>query len=430
MRRSRWQLIWCMTLILLFLPHGSARPAWQDATPPDKLLSVADGLIPILTKIRGLAPKAPIRKGIKSREEISQFIRQQVAGRYEKTELKNEGLLLQKLGLIPSGLDYTSFTLKLLTEQVGGYYDPEKKALFVAGWLSVDEQRPAMVHELMHALQDQYFDLNGMMQRDRKSHNNDMSSAHQAITEGEATAVMLDFMLEPVGRTYLDLPNMISFMRTQVAMMNDQFEVLKGAPDFIKESLVFPYSYGTAFMQQLRSHGEPWSAADKIYANMPASTEQIMHPEKYFGQRDEPKAVKVEDLTPLLGKNWKISYRNTLGEFFLYLLLKTQLPEDAAASAGKGWGGDQVVLLEESGSGRSAVIVESVWDDQESADRFYAAISSWIAKKYPQGRKIEEADHATGVISGGEYCSIRRRGSHVRLVAGLPETYADKFKGR
>jgi hypothetical protein len=283
---------------------------------------------------------------------------------------------------------------------------------------------------LTHALQDQYFDLNGMAKRDRKAHNDDAALAHQAIAEGDATAVMLDYLLEPAGRNYLQLPDLVFIMRTQLSLMNNQFEVLKDSPEYIKETLVFPYSYGAAFMQKARAHNEPWSVVDKIYADLPSSSEQIMHPEKYLGQRDNPKPVEVEDPTPQLGKAWKITCKNVMGEFGLYLLLKLQLSEESAKNAAAGWGGDQAILVEENGSNNSAVFFESAWDDKEAADRYYGALANWLQKKYAQGRRTAESENGFAMLSAGEYISIRRRGNNVRLILGLPESYAEKFNDR
>ncbi len=417
-------------VLVLFLSLGSARAVFQESTQSQKLLAVADELMPVVSRLRGLTPKAAIQKGIKSREEISRFVSEQVGANYEKDDLRREGVLLQKLGLIPSEMDYAGFMLRLLTEQIGGYYDAEKKSLFIAGWLSPDEQKPALVHELTHALQDQYFDLAGMAKKDRKLHNGDLSLAHQAIAEGDATAVMLDYILEPAGRNYLQLPDLVFIMRSQLSLMNNQFEVLRSAPEYIKETLVFPYSYGTSFMQKARAHNEPWSAVDKIYSDLPSSSEQIIHPEKYLIQRDNPKPVTVEDPVSRLGQSWKVTYRNVMGEFALYLLLKLNLSEESAKSAAEGWGGDQVILVEENGGSQSAVFLETTWDDKSSADRFYGALTAWLQKKYTQGRKIGESDNGFGLASGGEYRSILRRGNSVRLIVGLPESYAEKFSER
>jgi hypothetical protein len=429
MRLLSWRLVWCLVLVPFLLFGGNAGALLQEAGAPAKLLAMADELIPVVVRLRGLEPKEPIRKGVKSREEISQFISREADAQFEKGELRSEGLVLQKLGLIPADLDYVPFVIKLLSEQAGGYYDPAAKSLYIASWLPADQQRPAMVHELTHALQDQYHDLDGMIKRDRKGRNDDRVLAHMAIAEGDATAVMLNYVLEPVGRSYTELPDIVFIMQAQLSLMNDQFEVLKSAPEYLKQNLVFPYSYGAAFMQKVRAHNEPWSVVDKIYSDLPSSTEQIIHPDKYLGERDNPLTVEVADPTPQLGKEWKVVYSNVLGEFGLSLLLQLNLAEEVAKRAATGWGGDQLILVED-GGGHSAVFAETAWDTQESTDRFFGALSTWLQHRYPKAKKSGESESGFALVSEGEYRSVQRTGSRVRLIVGLPESLGNKFGTR
>jgi hypothetical protein len=97
-------------------------------------------------------------------------------------------------------------------------------------------------------------------------------------------------------------------------------------------------------------------------------------------------------------------------------------------NASSGLGGDQVILVEEDGGGRSAVFAESTWDDQESADRFYAAASNWLQRRFPQGRKEVVPETGFALVAGSEYHSIERRGANVYLVLGLPDSLAGKLK--
>ncbi|MBP1596116.1 MAG: hypothetical protein H6Q05_1493 [Acidobacteria bacterium] len=430
MRTFRFWLAWFLSLILFLVAGLYAGPVFQETTAPEKLIAAAEELVPVVAKLRGLEPKAPIRKGVAGREELAKALNDVVNRQYEKNELRLDGLLLKKLGFIPQDMDYAAFAVKLLVEQVGGYYDPEKKTLFLASWLPVDQQKPVMVHELTHALQDQHFDLSGMMDRDRKSRNDDMVLAHQAFVEGDATAVMLDYLLSPSGKTFLQLPDLSFIMRAQTSLMETQFEVLRSAPEYLKETLLFPYGYGASFLQKVRANDVPWSEVNRIYSDMPASTEQILHPDKYLGERDAPKQVTVPDPTAILGKEWQPVYHNVLGEFSIYLLLKLHLQEEAARNSAAGWGGDHVILVEDSGGKRSAVFADCVWDTQEAADRFYAAMSTWLERRYPKARKTAESDSGFDIIASGECHSLRRQGVTVRLIIGLPESYAGKFSRR
>jgi len=416
-----------MFLLLLFGTGGLAFALIQEADPAE-LLKAADQLLQDVARLRKLEPIQPVQKGVKSRDEISQYLNEHVRKNYSEGELQREGKMLKRLGLIPPDIDYQRFLLSLLTEQVGGYYDPEKKIFFIAGWLPLDQQKPVLVHELTHALQDQHFNLQRFLEEGRKLDNDDQNLAHQAIFEGDGMAVMLDFMLEGAGRNFTQLPDLAFVMRAQFTAMDAQYEVFKRAPMYLKEVLLFPYGYGAAFLQKVRANDQPWSAVDKLYADLPASTEQIIHSEKYLAQRDEPKKVEAEDPSLLLGKNWKPAYRNVLGEFSLFLLLKLHVSEELAKRAAAGWGGDQVLLLEENSGARSAVVVSSVWDTPEDAQEFYVAFTQWLDQRFPKARKLEGAVGSHSLTEGGEYHSIKQDGLKVRFVLGIPESESPKLR--
>jgi hypothetical protein len=408
---------------------GIAIPAFallmQESTPD--LIKIADEMTLKVVRLRGLEPSGPIHKGVKSREEISRYLNEHIRSNYDEDELLRSGRMLQKLALIPAGMNYREFMLLLLTEQVGGFYDPEKKTFFIAGWLPADQQKPVMVHELTHALQDQHYDLNRLMQEDRKLQNDDRLLAHMAFFEGDATAVMLDFLLEPAGRNFTQLPNLVFIMHSQFSSMEAQFEVFRQAPTFIKETLVFPYAFGAAFLQNVRA-SQPWTAVNKIYADLPASTEQVMHPEKYLGiPRDNPRTLEMADPSSRLGNGWKITYKNVLGEFTLSLMLRTHLAEGRTKAAAGGWGGDKVYLLEDK-NGAAAVFCASVWDTPYDADEFYQAMGDWLQAQYPKSHRVDESASGYGLIQSGEYHSLKKDGSRVEFVIGLPEADSSKIR--
>ncbi len=414
--------------LLLFIGAVAAPASALLQTASIDLLKTADEMMQKVVALRGLQPTGPVQKGIKSRQEISDYLARHVREVYDPAELESEGVMLRKLGLIPVDMNYKEFMLKLLSEQVGGYYDPDKKTFFIAGWLPVDEQKPVMVHELTHALQDQHFDLQHLMEADRKLKDDDEVLAHMALFEGDATAVMLDYLLEPAGRTFTQLPNLVFVMRAQFSTMETQFEIFRQAPSFLKETLVFPYSYGSAFLQRVRSN-RPWSEVDKIYKDLPASTEQIIHPEKYLDKRDNPLPVEAEDPSPRLGTGWKIAYTNVLGEFSIYLMLKNELSEAQAKNASAGWGGDKVYLVQDK-DGASAVWGFSTWDTPDDANEFYEAMRDWLQHRFPKAHASEEPESTFSLVHSGEYNSVRKAGPQVQFVIGLPESESSKIASK
>ncbi len=401
--------------------------AYAQVADTSELLKTADELVQAVTKLRGLEPRSPIQKGVKSREEIAQYLKERVQQDYDPGELEAEGKMLKRLGLIPAGLDYREFVLRLLSEQVGGYYDPEKDTLFIASWLSVEEQKPVLVHELTHALQDQYFDIGKMHKEGQKYRDDDRALARQALLEGDAMAVMLQYLLEPLQRHFSQLPDLAFIMRAQMSSMQSQYAVFKDAPAFLQESLLFSYGYGAAFLQKVWAADPSWQAVNRIYSDMPASTEQIMHPEKYLNSRDNPKTVPGIVPAEEIGAGWKTTYENTLGEFSLGLLLSLRLSEERSRRAAAGWGGDKAALLE-NGEGKDAVFIRTVWDTPEDAEQFFLAMQDWLQKGYPKADRTDESPSGFSLLYGGECHSIRREGSDVRLVIGLPESDAQNLR--
>jgi hypothetical protein len=390
------------------------------------LLESAEKLVPHVSRIRGLPAVTPIQQGVQSREDISRFLNKHVRDNYTDQRLQAEGKVLQKLGLIPPTLDYKDFVLKLLTEQVGGYYDPDERKLFIAGWLPIAQQRHVLVHELTHALQDQHFGIGKILDEDVKAGNDDRALAHQALFEGDAMAVMLEDMLQPFGKSLDALGDLGPVMRLQLSQMDDQFEVFGKAPMYLKETLLFPYLYGVSFVQTVLKSSS-WPAVNKVYADLPTSTEQVLHPEKYLSNRDEPQSPQSGDPAAQLGNGWKTTYRNVLGEFSVYLLLKLHLSEERARAASSGWDGDEVLLLED-GAGASAVFLSSVWDTSAELNECFDAVKEWLKLRNPAARTVEDAPGVFAVIHEKEYSSVSRSSAGVRCIIGLPESLAGKTK--
>jgi hypothetical protein len=413
-------------VLVLVISLGSIAPAFAQVASESELLKTGDEMLRSVAQLRGLEPKGPIQKGVKDKQEISQYLNERALAEYSSGEIEREGKLLRRLGLIPETMDYRAFVIKLLAEQVGGYYDSDKKTLFIASWLSSEEQKPVMVHELTHALQDQHFDVAKILKEDRSLQNDDRILAHQAVMEGDGMVVMLQYFLEPVKRHFSQLLDLSSIMQAQMTSMQLQFPVFKEAPPYLRETLLFPYGYGASFLQYAWRQNPSWQAVNKLYSDLPVSTEQIMHPEKYYGERDMPKPVSIEDWAAKLGPGWKIGSKNVLGEFTLGLLMSLHLTEERSRRAAAGWGGDQALLLENE-QGKDAVLIETVWDTAADAEKFYTAMDEWFRQRYPKTERTNETPAGFSLIQNGEYNSMRREGASVRLLIGLPEADGRKL---
>jgi hypothetical protein len=394
-------------LILAFL--FSSHAASED------LLKSADEVLEAVSEIRGLEPKNPIKKGLSTREEILSYLKQRIEKEFPLEEILAEERLLKRLGLIPEDLVLYDFMLELLTEQVAGYYDPYTKTFYIADWLPLAIQKPVMAHELMHALQDQYFELEKFLEDE--GDNDDQTLARNALVEGEGLLIMLEYTLRPFGRSFRDIPDLVELNRSQMPLMEAQFGVFASAPPYLKETLIFPYTYGANFLQFFLRENS-WAEVATIYENLPQSTEQILHPEKYAKETDEPTVIDQSSIE-LPGEDWSTVCENVLGEFTWYLLLNGAIDEETARTASEGWDGD-VVLLYESPSGLQLLVISSVWDSEADAREFYDAYSLLINKKYgfsdsvsedrgpsDQKRIWENSDHHVSIVRVGNSVRVR-----------------------
>jgi len=344
-------------------PPPSAGPVEDSSS----LLTRAREIQQRVERLRGQRLSKPLRMGVKAKPEITRFIQERLAAEYGPAKVAAEGQMLKLVGLLPPALDYGAFLTKLLTEQVAGFYDHTRHELHIADWIPSAMQDPVLAHEIFHAVQDQ--EWGGGKLIDSKKFSHDAVLAHAALLEGDATIVMLLYALSDADGNAPDLPTasiaMVA-MTIPLQMNSPDYPVMSSAPDYLKQSLIFPYQQGLMFLVGLRQAG--WTFADfrKLYADPPSSTEQILHPERYAPNRDIPSEVTVAP-RPGFSRPWD----GTAGELHLKQLLLTGLPLDRATNAAAGWDGDFTALEVE--GDRAVVLTTITWDTAVDAAEFAAA---------------------------------------------------------
>jgi len=345
----------------------------------DELLKSVDEILIKVSEIRGLSAIDPIKKGVKTRAEIEQYILKRFEEEYPTEDLKNEERLLKRLSLIPSDLDLHDLLIEFYTEQIAGLYDPKVNEFFIADWIPLELQKPVMAHELTHALQDQHFDLERFITR--VPGNDDEMMAKAALIEGEALLVMLQYTLEPFGTSVFDIQDIRKMTESQRSLMEAQFPVFASAPDYLKETSLFPYTYGASFVQFLIKTSS-WKDLEDVYTKTPLSTEQIIHPEKYKNDPDSPVNIpEITDLPPEFGTNPEQFYSNVLVEFTLFLVLGQFLNPEESEIASAGWDGDRVQLFE-SEDKKTILRLETVWDSNSDATEFFEAYKKLVGLKF------------------------------------------------
>ena len=239
------------------------------------------------SQIRELAVLKPVKSGAQSRIAIERMLVKNLDEQMTPAEMHASEVSMRKFGLAPSSFEYRAFMIKLLTEQVAGYYDPKVQEFHLADWLELEGQKPVMAHELTHALQDQHFNLRRF---EKWPHgDSDAELAAHALIEGDATLAMMIYMAKNplVG---------LAFSRSlTTGVATEQYDQ---APRAIRETLVFPYLQGSEWATQLYKRGG-WTMVSNAFTRLPLSTEQILHPEKYFNY-ERPIKIVLPDVANLL----------------------------------------------------------------------------------------------------------------------------------
>lgn len=328
---------------------------------------VADA-IPKIEKATGLKFKTPPKVDVRTRAQVREFLVQKFNESTPAEQLRGEEMAYKLFGLLPDTLDLRRFLLELLTEQIVGYYDPETKTLYVVEGAPDDLTGITITHELVHALQDQYVNLDSIQ---KATGNSDRQAAAQAVLEGQATYEQMEIMLGG-GNLMSRLPGGWESVRQTIRESQSAMPIFAAAPMAIQESLLFPYLSGAEFVRRFEIQRPGRSL---LLEPLPVSTEQILSDSAYFGTPpDLPTPVAFPAST-------ESTHEETMGEFGTRLLVFQHLRNNTTAiGAARGWEGDRYRVLRV-GTGRGIAWV-TVWETATDAAEFVDAIGQGITRRY------------------------------------------------
>jgi hypothetical protein len=351
---------------------------------------------------RGLQPKEPVNRILFTNSQLRERLIEDFREDYPPDEVEADKITLAAFGLLDGNFDLANFYLDLLTEQVAGFYDQETKEMVVVqGEGFQGPERLTYAHEYTHALQDQNFDIeNGLNYNDDAcEEDSERCAAIQALLEGDASLSELNWFFE--YSTSQDQTEIFEFYE------NINTPILDSAPAFLSEDFIFPYQKGFEFVQHLYDQGG-WSAVNASYENLPLSTEQILHPERY--PEDRPVKVTIPELSDVLGINWEVVDQDVMGEWYTYLMLSfgmdanTRLETSQAGSAVDGWEGDAYVVYHNQEEQSTVLVLQSLWDSALEAEEFTNAFRSYATKRF--GAPVIEEPGSWGWESNEGYSTF------------------------
>jgi hypothetical protein len=351
-------------------PPADSKPA-TDAD----FIAAAEEVLGQMSQITGLKLVTPLKKSLRSREEIRAYVIKQMNEEKNPAERYADARSAEAFGLLPKGFDLDTFMVNVLTEQVEGLYDPKTREFYIADWSPLSDQRMVMAHELTHALEDQHFQIETWVKAARP--NEDAELARDAVLEGSAMAAMVDYLMVGTGRSLKDLPEFDPSM-----LLGDlgSTPTLKAAPPFLKDALIFPYIGGLTFSAAILKNSG-WAALPGVFEKPPVSTQQILHPALYRSGKT-PAAITLPRLEKLLGNNWTKLDENVMGEFGWKEVLKQFLDNNRAKAMAAAWDGDRYAVFEQRQTKKLVLVTRLHLDSEERAARFFGQYSEALEKKY------------------------------------------------
>jgi hypothetical protein len=381
----------------------------------DKINEITDYVV----NTRGLEPRQDVPSRFLTRPELRKYLETEYTQGRVSSALDRNRELYVAMDLLDPTADFAATALDSAAENIAGFYTPGEQVLYlVAESINMfASEEMVYAHEYTHALQDQHFGLDRYLEQKL---NADQSIAARALIEGDATLVMGAYQFTEIT------DNELQYLAYRASFV--EREVIDAVSPSLGVLTFFPYLEGSYFVYNLWvDAGFRWDRVDAAYDDPPASSEQVMHPEKYFA-RDEPQVVTLPDFGPLLAEGWREVDRDVLGEIGLLAWLFDHLDYEAAAAGAAGWDGDAYTLWWD-GQGHHVLAVQTVWDAPGEAAQFFEIFTDYLTRRslgVPEltlnepGRRIWEYE--------GRAIFLARAGDQVLIILAPDRATLDQVR--
>jgi hypothetical protein len=423
----------------------------------EELFRSVDEILKFASKDTTLPIHEPVKRRLVNRDEVVAFVQKHMAEDEDAQRLRRSELVLKKFGLLPRDFDLQSFLVVLLREQVAGYYDPQTKTVNLLDWIEPDQQKPVLAHELTHALQDQSFGLEKYMKAGTGDlavskneptpediQTDEASAAHQAVVEGQAMVVLLDYELAPKGMSVVDSPEIVQGVKAGMIQGTPDSVDFRKAPLYIKEALTFPYRYGLDFETELLTKLGKDKAYEGVFRKPPSTTREIMEPQAYLsGEKME--AMRLPDFKNDF-KGYDKFDVGAVGEFDVAILLEQYQGEQVAKRLYPHWRGGYYYAARPHGDASAplGLLYVSRWSSAEKASEFAWVYAKGIQQRYKrvhevedEGKKTSPANYTLETLTGAHAwlteegsVFIDVRGDTVLVSESLDQDTTEKIEGK
>jgi hypothetical protein len=370
-----------------------------------------------VAELRGLEFRRRVPVTVESPDKLAKRLLGVLADETDEDELRRQGRAMELLGELPAGTDLPRLLNRVQAESVLGFYlpgRPPKGGLYVRSSRGLDPYaKIILAHELTHAVTDQRFDLTKADRLAAATAREDELAAYSGLVEGDATLTMQRYLAERLTPAEQADAGLVA--STQRTPERD------AAPAVIRQSLLFPYEQGLRFVRALYAQGG-WDAVNDAYRDPPTSTEQLLHPERYLGDRDQPQQVELADLSGRLGGGWRPAAELSFGELDARLLLQGELAVTTAEAAAEGWDGGRLRTFQR-GTG-TALALRTVWDSGAEATQFCGAMRGWATGRFGPGSGAAGSARFSG---DGQRAALVCRGSRVAWLSAPDRPTLDRL---
>jgi hypothetical protein len=412
----------CMVSCVAFAGQTSAPvepqpPASATVQPPmtkaqaKELFRSVDEILGFVSSDSKLPIEHRVKRKLISRDQINSYLKKKFDEDESTKRMERSEVVLKKFGLLDRDFHLRPFLLSLLTEQIAGFYDNKTKTVNLLDWIKPDDQKPVLAHELTHALQDQNVGLTkwsdvsiqgaarNAQEDNQHLQTDEADTARDAVAEGQAMAVFVDYTLRPTGKTLADAPALGDRLKDMAADSNGS-PVMARAPLLLQESLLFPYTDGLSFEQAILVKKGVKAAFADVLANPPTSSFEIMNPEAYMAHTPVPVLRLPYDV-------------GVMGELDVRMLTELFGGQQMATALAPAWAGgvyyaaqrkSAVTEAEKESTASIALLYYSRWKNADSARSFLRVYATQIPRKYSGvvRRSKDEADGDEQIYSTNE----------------------------
>ena len=386
----------------------------RERTPTAAERAIVRDLMTRAERLRRLRFREPVPVVVQNQDAVIAYIEEEL----NSSTFERAKTIYMALGMVSAELNVERELTETLAEQVVGYYDARRRQLVVrddvfAGLLSAQRSREAngarevLLHELIHALQDQHLGLQPLL---NMAAHSDRLNAYRALVEGDATLATAGFSAQMQGkdlRTLVTDPAGLRGLSAAIRKAAVASPRLSKAPAILREPLLFAYCDGLQYVAHLWAAHNSFAGINAAHRAPPLTTEQILHPLRPARLSE---ALELKPNPALLAAHYELIAEDTLGELELGIFLQQANANDAARSAADGWDGDRVQVYRHR-SGTTAALWLTRWDDVVDAREMAHAAE----------RVLRAPVEQFGSLTSGLKATQR----YVVIVRGVPATLVE-----